>query len=123
MATLDDFARLYAERSLACVDSGTDKSGGGAFEAALAKARKVLCGPQSRKHVPRLVLAPLAELHALGGELAVEQIRARLARLGVGMGDKAGPQSDAKAPLTSPGLFTSNLVTNLTSNLISNYIQ
>lgn len=94
MASLDSFARLYAAKAVAsAADSECAKS---VFESARNRAYKAMTGAQREKRVAQLVLAPIAELHALAGD-----------RLGVELDKKLQKISCGNARL-SKGVLESN---------------
>jgi len=101
LATLDEFARLFAKRAAragatrpvadTAGDAG-DVAGGtagdmvgddaAAIDVAAAKALRLLSGSKRAHYVKKMCLAPLAELHALAGALQVETIDVRLRAVG-----------------------------------------
>jgi elongation factor 2 len=71
MTTLSSFAKLYGANKLTSAER----------EATSEKVRRLLCGARSEQHVVRMVLQPLAELHALAGDLETHELDVKLQKM------------------------------------------
>jgi len=79
MAGLGTFAELYAAKATANGDAT-------AHATAKAKALRAMSqGKGAAARIGKMVLAPLAELHALAGEVAHAEIGERLSKMGAGL--------------------------------------
>ena len=72
-ATLETFVDILAAKATAAGGDDAD---------ARARAAKLLCGSASAKHVVKMVVAPIAELHGLAAEGAAAECDERLRKVG-----------------------------------------
>ena len=117
IGTLHHFADLYATKETAkeaAAEAAAAKaadevvavrrSASEVYESARGKALKAMRGGQRETRIAQLVLAPLAELHALAGELDVNALEARMhkvsggrLRLSKAFKERAANERDPKA--------------------------